>query len=343
MSAAQKGWQGHFFEDFEVGQKLACPTPRALGEGEVAAYIALTGDRTPRFCGPARLVHPLLVFHTVMGQSVRQISLNARANLGYAGMRFTKLVEIGAVLQTEVEVLGLKENSNGKTGIVWVRTTGRDQSGDTVLEYTRWVMVKKRGEEKTRWSTSPSIPDLPAAVDPSELWVDTRALPTTRTTYGRYFFEDYTPGERIVHFDGQTVNPSDHMTFTRLFQNSAKIHFDALLTEGTPLVYGGFPMSIGYAQAFNGMENRLGLAAINAGTHANPVHAGDTLYSFTTVVETVDLGEVGALRCQLYVVKNRPIDADAEVEIKPDGKRYDPSIVLDLDFWELIAKRGSAG
>ena len=338
----QKGSGGNFFEDFELEQRIHCPTPRRLGEGEVAAYIALTGDRTPRFCGSSGLVHPLVVFHTVMGPTVRQVSLNARATLGYAGMIFRRPVRVGATIRTSVEVIGLKENSNRTTGIVWVRTVGRDQKGDPVLDYVRWVMVKKRDEAETKWLEAPVVPELPKAVPAHDLPLPPGDLPSPVETGGRFFFEDYAPGERVFHIDGQTVNPSDHMSLTRLFQNSAKVHFDARLMEGEPLVYGGVPMSIGYAQAYNGFENRLGLVAVNGGTHSNPVHAGDTLYSFTEVREVDPLGDakVGAVRARLYVVKNEnPADAP-DFEVRVD-KAYHPAVVLDLDFWELVPKRGA--
>ncbi len=343
MATEDKGWRGNFFEDFELGQRIVCPTPRRLTEGDVAAYLALTGDRTPGFCGADAVIHPLIVFHAVMGQTVRPISLNARANLGYAGMVFRRPVRVGATLTTTVEILGLKENSSRKTGIVWVRTEGRDDDGERVLDYVRWVMVHKRGEAETRWLAEPVVPELPKVVAPAELPTGHLALPTAEATGGRFFFEDYEEGERIHHVDGQTVNHSDHMSFTRLFQNSAKVHFDARLTGGDPLVYGGYPISLGYAQAFNGLENRVGLAAINGGTHANPVHAGDTLYSFTDVVAKDDLGDapVGALRCRLLVVKNLDLAERPDFDPRPGGK-HDPAVVLDLDLWERVVKQGAA-
>ncbi|MFN8601122.1 MAG: hypothetical protein U0842_11675 [Candidatus Binatia bacterium] len=51
MSSQSKGSLGNFFEDFEVGSELVCPTPRVLTSAETAWHIATTNDRTPRFCG----------------------------------------------------------------------------------------------------------------------------------------------------------------------------------------------------------------------------------------------------------------------------------------------------
>ena len=83
----------------------------------------------------------------VFGKTTPDISLNAIANLGYASCRFLKPVYPGDTLASTSEVIGLKENSNRETGTVYVRSTGRNQNGDVVLEYVRWVMVRKRDKE----------------------------------------------------------------------------------------------------------------------------------------------------------------------------------------------------
>ncbi len=337
-----KGWRGNFFEDFEVGQIIQGPTPRRIGDGEVALYIALTGERTPRFCGGERWLHPLLVFHTAFGQTVRAISLNAKANLGYANWIWPRWVTRSTVVSTKMEIIGLKENSSGKTGIVWVRTRARDETSSLVLEWVRWVMVEKRDPSTpTRYKDEPVIPELPDRVPPEQLHVEAKCqLPEHPMTGGRYYFEDYEPGEIVYHHDGHHVTEEGHMMFTRLFQNSARVHFDAPAMEGRLLVYGGYPLSVGYAQAFNGFENRLGIAAVNAGTHVAPVYSGDTLYSMTRVEEVVELESpwVGALRCRLFVFKNvNP--AVVRCEPRDSSDTPHPNLVLDLDFWELMARR----
>ena len=150
---AMKTNPGNFFEDFERGAKLVHAVPRTITEGDCALYIALTGDRFPLHCsaeyarslGYAReTVNDLLVFHTVFGKTVNDVSLNAVANLGYAELRFLAPVYPGDTLRSVSEVLGKKENASGQNGIVWVRTTGTNQRGEGVLEYCRWVMVNKR-------------------------------------------------------------------------------------------------------------------------------------------------------------------------------------------------------
>lgn len=348
MSEQGKGGLGNFFEDFEVGQEMVCPTPRVLTAAETAWHIATTNDRTPRFCGAEGRVHPLVVFHLVIAQTVRQVSLNARANLGYAGMVWRTSVFHGDEITTSIRIVGLKENSNQETGNVYVATTGRNQRDEVVLEYTRWVMVRKRDASRaTSYLESPVVPKLPAQVAVGELPSFPGPLPATRETGGRYFFEDYVAGERIHHHEGMTVNQSDHMSYTRLFQNTAKVHLDVLRTDGKPLVYGGLPLSVAYAQAFNGLENRSGLVAMNSGAHANPCHAGTTIYSYSEILEAhaFDDKPYGALRLRLVAVRDGDPAEEPGFAIRVDdgrgGKRYNPRLLLDMDYWELVPRRGS--
>ena len=129
---------GNFFEDFELGQETVHATPRTLTEGDVALYTSLYGTRFALNSSdvlasdlglPGAPIDDLLVFHTVFGKTVPDISLNAVANLGYASGVFGVPVYPGDTLSAQSEVIGLKENSNGKAGVVYVRSTGQNQDG----------------------------------------------------------------------------------------------------------------------------------------------------------------------------------------------------------------------
>ena len=144
---------GNFFEDFRVGQEIRHATPRTLTEADAALNIALYGSRFAinssdvfaRALGlPRAPLDDLLVFHVVIGKTVPDISLNAVANLGYAEFRWGVPVYPGDTLSAHSTVLGLRENSNRASGVVWVRSTGTNQHGEMVLDYVRWVMVHKR-------------------------------------------------------------------------------------------------------------------------------------------------------------------------------------------------------
>jgi 2-methylfumaryl-CoA hydratase len=285
----------------------------------------------------------------VFGKTVNDVSLNAVANLGYAGLRFLCPVYPGDTLRAVSEVLGKKENTSGQNGVVWVRTRGENQRGETVLEYCRWVMVNKRDPgTPTGASDKPAIP---SEVSPSDLRVasclDLRAYEAWPSG-GRAFFEDYEAGERIHHVDGMTIEEAEHAIATRLYQNTAKVHFDGHAAKSTRfgrrLIYGGHVISLARALAFNGLENALGILAFNAGAHSNPTFAGDTLYAYSEVLQKADLAErkdLGAVRTRLVAVKNEdPAQTGVPLKVAKDGRdTYHPAVVLDLDLWLLMPRR----
>lgn len=347
---SRKSNPGNFFEDFELGQVIRHATPRTITTGDVSLYTALTGSRYALFsadtfaqaCGlPMAPVDPLLAFHIVFGKTVPDISLNAVANLGYAEGVFSAAVYPGDTLRATSEVIGLKENSNGKTGVVHVRTTGVNQRGETALSYARWVMVNRRGADALAPKKGPK---LAAVVDAADL----------RAPYGLVFdrydfdlagaphvFEDYAVGEKIDHVDGMTVQEAEHQIATRLYQNTAKVHFDFLQQKesrfGKRLVYGGVAISIARALAFNGLANAAYMLAINAGRHVNPLFAWDTVYAWSEVLDRAELSPtIGALRLRLVATKNRPC---ADFPDRIESGDYDPDVILDFDYWAAIPRR----
>ena len=350
---------GNFFEDFSPGQVFRHAIPRTLTEGDLALYIALTGDRRPLNCSSElgrtlgferEPAHDLLVFHIIFGRAVPDVSLNSPANLGYADVRFGVPVFVGDTLSAETEVIGKRETSRGDVGIVWVRTRGVNQRGELVLQFYRWAMVNKRDpDQSTGADDSPDLPSQVAVSDftiPAELDVS-KFDPVV--TGGSAFWSDYEPGERIPHPQGMTIEDAEHQMATRLYQNTARVHFnhhtqkDAKL--GKRIVYGGHIISLAHSISYDGLENALRVLAFNAGTHANPTVAGDTLYAFTDVIERIDLGrpDLGALRLRLVGVKNQdPGGAPFEIKTadpKSGRERYHPNLVLDLDYTVLIPIR----
>jgi 2-methylfumaryl-CoA hydratase len=171
-----KTTSGRFFEDFRLGEVIRHATPRTVTDADARLYLALTGSRfVPQGAATvaaanglgASPIDELLAFHIVFGKTVPDISLNAVANLGYAEGRFHRLVMPGDTLVARSEVIGLKETSSGRTGIVYVRTTGTDQEGRPVVDYCRWVMVNKR--DPGHPAPEPVVPDLQAAVAAADL------------------------------------------------------------------------------------------------------------------------------------------------------------------------------
>jgi 2-methylfumaryl-CoA hydratase len=344
---------GNFFEDFSIGQVINHATPRTVTSGDAALYAALYGSRFAvqsddsfaRMIGYERApLDDLLVFHVVFGKTVPDISLNAVANLGYADCRFLKPVFPGDTLTATSRVIGLRENSNRKTGVVYVRSTGRNQHGGTVLEYTRWVMVRKRDEAAA--APAGEVPKLPDRVDPAALG---GALPQiSRAAYNAVLagsearWGDYSVGERIDHMDGMTIEEAEHQMATRLYQNTARVHFKQH-TEGQGrfgrrLIYGGHIISLARALSFNGLANAFHIAGINGGRHVAPAFAGVTVYAWSEILEKVELpgrDDVGALRVRTIGLKDRNATG---FPLMADENTPEEGVILDLDYWVLMPR-----
>ncbi len=352
--SAQKVSMGRFFEDFTLNEVIQHATPRTITAGDCAFYIALYGARQPLFCSAlfaqslgykTTPVDDLLAFHIAFGKTVPDISVNAVANLGYADVRFLQAVFVGDTLSTSSQVIGLKQNSNGKSGVVWVRSTTTNQRGEPVLSWVRWVMLHKSILDAPAPTTV--VPTLPSFVTPENLHIPSYFSATnfdTKATGGEYFWEDYQIGENIDHAAGMTINPAEHSMATRLYQNNARLHFDNHLMRtssfGQRLVYGGAVISICRALSYEGLENAISILAINAGTHANPSFAGDTIYTRTEVLDTWALPErtdVAALRLRMVGIKNMPA---SDIDNIKTESGYHPNVVLDLDYTVLMPRRG---
>ncbi|MGB3408913.1 MAG: MaoC family dehydratase [Jannaschia sp.] len=330
---------GRFFEDYVVGEVIRHAVPRTVAEGERALYHALYPQRfalhsSDVFALDSGLdgapLDDLLVFHTVFGKTVPDISLNAVANLGYAEGRFLQPVFAGDTLRAESEVIGLKQNSNGTTGVVWVRTAGLNQNDEPVLSYVRWVMVRKANVDVP--APESVIPDLAETVPPEAL-----IIPADLTFDGYDFTlagephraADYAVGERIDHIDGTTIEEAEHMLATRLWQNTAKVHFDAThRDDGKRLIYGGHVISLARALSFNGLANAQMILAINSGAHANPCFAGDTVRAWSEVLDSADLAPgIAALRLRTVATRGEAF------ALRGDDGKYLPDVLLDLDYW----------
>jgi 2-methylfumaryl-CoA hydratase len=348
---------GYFFEDYTVGQHFVHAIPRTITHGDTALYQALTGSRNPLHCSepfaqllgyPTTPVDDLLVFHIAFGKTVPDVSYNAVANLGYAECRFVQPVYVGDTLRAESEVVGLKGNSNGKTGVVYVRSNCYNQRDEVVLTWVRWVMVHRRKAV------------TPDAIAPTEGRLEFQSTPEhnltgTKTTFAasshdisdatgsEKFWDDFvvnkgSPPKAIAHPAGITIDETDHTLATKLYQNTARVHFDlhhmAASRFGKRLIYGGQIVSIARALSFDGLENALTIAAINGGSHLNPTFAGDTIYAASTPLGTWPVNDhVGALQIELAAYKNIDPSSTAFASAPPDSK------VLSMDLTLLLPRR----
>lgn len=353
MTTASKTRPGNYFEDFRLDQHLAHAPARTITSGDVAMYNALYG---PRFAltssdpfaqalgMPRAPIDSMLAFHFVFGRTVADVSLNAIANLGYAGVCFGVPIYPGDTVVTDSKVIGLRQNSDGRTGVVYVRSTGVNQRGETVLDYQRWVMVRKRNPDSPAPATR--VPEMPSSVPLADLHCPFSVKPGAydlSRTGSEFLWDDYAAGERIDHVDGTTIEDAEHMLAARLYQNTAKVHFNQHVERegrfGKRIVYGGHIISLARALSYNGLANALMIAAINGGKHTAPSFAGDTIYAWSQVLAKDALPgriDIGALRIRTVATKDR---AASDFPGLDASAAPDPSMVLDLDYTVLMPRR----
>jgi 2-methylfumaryl-CoA hydratase len=353
-NATNKSPRGNFFEDFKIGQVFQHATPRTVSDGDSALYIALTGARQVLHSAQPvahamgyqnRTIDDLLAFHIALGKTVPDISINAIANLGYAQVQFVRPIYAGDTISAKSTVVGLKQNSDGKSGIVYVQCEALNQDHQVVISWIRWVMVRKSNLDTPAPETV--IPELSKVVDAKHLNIPSNVEYDgfdTSITGSSFVWDDYEISEIINHPSGMTVDESDHTLATKLYQNPARLHFDASKsTYGKRLVFGGHVMSVCRALSYEGLENALSIAAINGGAHCNPTFGGDTLYAHSEVLDRWEIPgrtDVGALRLRLIGVKEKPLRFLSDAASTINGKQsYNPNVVLDLDYTVLMPRR----
>ena len=345
---------GNFFEDFSMGQKISHATPRTITLGDCSLYTALYGSRyalhsSNEFAKQLSLkespVDDFLLFNIAFGKTVPDISLNAIANLGYAECKFLKPAYPGDTITSHSEVIGLKENSNGDNGVVYVHSTGLNQKNEAVIDYKRWVMVRKKNKSLPKIESV--IPKLNSEVTKEEVIAISKDYQFEMKNYdftaagSDLVFEDYKIDEKINHIDGITVEEAEHMMATKLYQNNAKVHFNHFVEKGgrfgKRIVYGGHVISLTRSISFNGLSNAFKIIAINGGTHASPCFAGKTVFAWSKIIEKVNVSDtLGALRIRT----NGLGDAQPyQFQHQDQNGKFNSDVLLSLDYWALVPKK----
>jgi 2-methylfumaryl-CoA hydratase len=255
-----------------------------------------------------------MVFNVVLSLGVQNDSEKAIANLGYYNVQFLRPVYAGDTLRAFTKVVDRKERGEDKPGIVLIRTLGTNQQGQVVLQYERKIMVSWRGSRP---------PTTPASNEPVEFpWVENPnlELPLTGTPFPEdltgpnTYFEDFTPGDIIVHPNGRTIT-DEHMALTYWVGNTHPLHFDRVFStglsgkmSGEPIVYGGlvFAWLEGLASR-DVSENALWELGFTEGYHTQPAVSGDTVAGLSRVLAAEPLADndkVGIVTLQFIGVKN---------------------------------------
>ncbi len=342
----KKNFKSRYFEDYKLNEEINHSVPRTITDGDVAIYLSATGSRFPlnysaefsKTLGLKKIpIDDILLFHMVFGRTVPDLSLNAIANLGYAGVKFHKPAFVGDTLNASSKIIGLKENSNGKTGTVYVESVGKNQNDEIVLTYYRWLMMRKKNEGMIK-SFQNTIPDLPDKVKTKDFnLIENFDIDkwSSSVSGSNFYFNDYAEEEEIHHLDGQTIEEAEHQIATRLYQNNARVHFNQHIEKsgrfGKRIIYGGYIISLARAISCNGLANTFKLAAIHSGKHSAPTFAGDTIYAWSKILEKEIIHKnIGAMMIRTLASKN-----DSKMNF-PDKKNLTDNIVLDLEYSVLI-------
>lgn len=149
------GWIGRYFEDFVVGDVYEHPLGRTVTTTDNMWFTLLTQNTAPvhvdheyaaRTGFGRPLVNSTFTLALVTGQSVADVSQNVFANLGWDKVTLPNPLFEGDTVRSRSEVLAARESrSRPDVGVITVRTTGYKQTGETVIEYERTVLVYRRG------------------------------------------------------------------------------------------------------------------------------------------------------------------------------------------------------
>ena len=157
--ALKPGWEGRFYEDFEVGDVYRSRYGRTITQADNIWFTLLSNNTNPihfdqhyaeqtEFGRP--LVNSILTLAVVAGLGVADTSENGFA-LGWDEITLPNPLFEGDTLYSESEVVAKRESrSKPEWGIVKFRSRGVQQDGTIVMEYTRSVMVWKRAHAPAR-------------------------------------------------------------------------------------------------------------------------------------------------------------------------------------------------
>jgi itaconyl-CoA hydratase len=146
--------KGNRFEDMTPGRVFEHHWGRTITDGDNAAFTTQTLSFCPLYFNepyarslghPRTVVNPLLVFNTVFGLSVEDLSEGGGPFLGVDECEFLDNVYVGDTLTARSTVVSARESKGQKGfGIVTWHTEGFNQRGDKVLDYHRTNLVRKR-------------------------------------------------------------------------------------------------------------------------------------------------------------------------------------------------------
>lgn len=345
VAAARRPQYGRYLDELHPGQIFEHPRGFTFTTTNMLDFARTFMQTNPLYLnaqyardhGFADLpASPQMVFNVTLSLGVQNDSEKAIANLGYYQVQFLRPVYPGDTLRAFTRVLERKDRGADKPGIALIRTVGVNQKDEVVLQYERKIFVSWRGDRLPTTPAPEVTTDFPGEETPVLNLPLTGANPATGLTGPNTYFEDFVPGQVIVHANGRTIT-EEHMALTYAVGNSHPLHFDRIYSSGLsgkmsgePIVYGGlvFAWLEGLASR-DVSENAVWELGFTEGYHTQPAFAGDTVGALTRILAVDDApgaAGFGIVSMQLIGVKNIAAgDAldryGADLFIKEDAKR----------------------
>ncbi len=252
---------------------------------------------------------------------------------------------------------GCKDRGPEKPGIADIRTLGVNQDGSVVLQYERKVMVWHRGDKPAASEPQTGSPEFPWVDDPQVELPVTALDVSPELTGPNTYFEDFKPGDVIVHANGRTIT-DEHVQWTYGVGNTHPLHYDRVYSmgisgamSGEPIVYGGlvFAWLEGLASR-DVTENAVWELGFTEGYHTQPAVSGDTVFPLTRILAADDGPDgTGIVTMQLVGVKNisaaKALDEFGEDLFtkenakKKAGKEKIPAKIFEIERRVLLKKR----
>lgn len=354
---------GRLLDDFNIGEVYHHPWEVTIDDGLIAVFAASFLDPNPLYSSRRyatglgfrdRVVPPLVLLNLALSFSVHDVSEQTLAHLAYIDLRFPSAAYSGDTIRAFSEVVGTRRSSSKPDlGIAHVRTVAVNQENDPVITFERKALIpvgrlKNRAHPDRRPSEQPGS-ERPGSKQPGAdgsipggLYKKI-ALPFRQ---GRLkgMYEDFEPGDVILHDAGRTVGESEHMQLTVLSRNTHPLHTDEVYSRshsiaGTRLVCGGLVFAwVASLASRDTSANALWEAGFDRGSHPNTVVAGDTLYAASRVIEKRDLNrDAGLVRFQLVGLKNLPPARLVEQRADLFGARVEQK-VFDIERTLLLPK-----
>jgi itaconyl-CoA hydratase len=152
-AGAQLLVRGHVLADFTVGRVFEHKQRKTILESDNGLFTTLTLHYNPLYLDRERaraagyrdiVVNPLLVFNTIFGLSVEDLSEGGGPFLGVEALEYGAPVYAGDTLRAESTVLSARLSAKHEHyGVVSWATRGFNRNGDQVISFHRTNLVRR--------------------------------------------------------------------------------------------------------------------------------------------------------------------------------------------------------